>query len=441
MRNKKRFLGIVAILLSVIPASVFAQASSINTFSPYTFNGLGDFTTPGATYMRSMGGVGVGFRSAMLVNPLNPAGLSATGRNTFIFNLGFENQNFYSRTAESKTSFNTFNIRDVIVQFPVYKKMGISVGVTPLTNVGYRVEMIETDPNIIANLGQVRYLYAGEGGIAQFKLGYGLEISKGFSLGAELIYYRGSIDRSYGTEIFPVIAGGNFGDVTGIQRERYSRLGTSVGIQYNIIDKDHRLLTFGATFQPKTNLRPDYEHLVVSSSLFGDTIVNNSGSKDFHLPMMFTTGLFYQTTKVGVGMDYTFQNWTGINTDQQRDGVVFKNNHFVKAGVQYTPNRYDVRSYMKRWTYRAGMRYNNYYMVVNDNTIHDYAVTLGVGIPIRAQGLSCVNVGAEFGTRGSTRTGVFDGRQFQMVKENYFKVSIGLSLFGEDYWFVRHKYN
>lgn len=44
------------------------------------------------------------------------------------------------------------------------------------------------------------------------------------------------------------------------------------------------------------------------------------------------------------------------------------------------------------------------------------------------------------GMPGTTATGMIGTRQFRMVRENYIKVSIGLSLFGEDDWFKRFKY-
>ena len=44
------------LLLSVIPLATYGQNSSLNTFSPYTFYGIGDFATQGPGYIRSMGG-------------------------------------------------------------------------------------------------------------------------------------------------------------------------------------------------------------------------------------------------------------------------------------------------------------------------------------------------------------------------------------------------
>lgn len=441
MRNKIAILKVMLIMLLALPAVAFSQGSSINTFSPYTFYGIGDFATQGPAYIRSMGGAGVGYRSPTQINYLNPASMSTIGRQSFIFNMGLEGGGYYSKTASKTTSFNTFNIRDIALQFPLYKKIGLGISVTPYSKVGYRVDMEETDPTILANVGSVTYNYLGQGGITQAKMALGIEVFKNFSLGAELIYYHGQIDRSFSTNINPVISDAKYYNTLGRALEEYSKMAYNVGFQYNVIANENRVLTLGATYQPKFNMKPRISREISTSSIFADTISYSSAKENFYLPSSLTAGLFYQTTKWGFGLDYSTQNWKGINPSDTQNGVQFSNNQSLKVGAQYTPNVADIRSFYKRWTYRAGLRYNDYYMTINDHKINDLAITIGLGIPTKMQGLSAVNVGLELGQRGTTATGIYQTRQFQMVRERYFKVSIGFSLFGEDYWFMKHKYN
>jgi hypothetical protein len=72
-------------------------------------------------------------------------------------------------------------------------------------------------------------------------------------------------------------------------------------------------------------------------------------------------------------------------------------------------------------------------VVLNDQPISDVALTMGVGIPLRMTGLSNVNLGLELGTRGTTKAG--------LSRENYLKFTVGFSFLGEDYWFVKMKYD
>ena len=81
-------LAVAAML--VVPVSAMAQTSSINAFSPYSMYGIGELQTPGVVAQRSMGGVGLGMRSSVMVNPLNPAAYSLTPRQGFLFDFGVE---------------------------------------------------------------------------------------------------------------------------------------------------------------------------------------------------------------------------------------------------------------------------------------------------------------------------------------------------------------
>jgi len=57
-------------------------------------------------------------------------------------------------------------------------------------------------------------------------------------------------------------------------------------------------------------------------------------------------------------------------------------------------------------------------------------VTFGLGLPITGS-LSNVNLGFEFGKKGTTSN--------SLVQENYFNINIGVSL--NDKWFVRSKFH
>ena len=101
MQNNKRILRVVLALLLALPAAAWAQSSSLNTFSPYTFYGIGDFSTQGPGYMRSMGGAGIGLRNALKINYLNPASYSRLKQKAFLFTVENEGNHTYSKTSEA----------------------------------------------------------------------------------------------------------------------------------------------------------------------------------------------------------------------------------------------------------------------------------------------------------------------------------------------------
>ena len=85
-------------------------------------------------------------------------------------------------------------------------------------------------------------------------------------------------------------------------------------------------------------------------------------------------------------------------------------------GVEYTPNRYDARHFLKRWSYRAGFRYGAYNQTFNGDKLAQYAVTAGIGIPVRRGAFSAIDIGVEYGRRGYN---IAD--RLGLVRQQYFK--------------------
>ncbi|MCD8101729.1 MAG: hypothetical protein LUE26_04030 [Alistipes sp.] len=438
-----------AVILSLAGASLFtislkAQNSSINTFNPYTLYGIGDFSTKGPANLRSMGGIGVAFRDSHLdpymanYNNLNPASYSSVPRRAFLFNFELEGENYYLKDANTKTTYNTFNIRDVGISFPLAKNLGFGFSVSPYSSVGYRMEAVLDDRDILADIGEATVRYTGEGDINQYKFGIGYQLFRNFSLGAEMIYYHGYLDRQQRIIITSITGGGNIGDTKAHMTEKVSRMMMMAGFQYDLINTNRRVLTLGGTYNMGGKLNSKKEQYIPADSYGSDTIFHSYMTSNVSLANTYTAGLFYQTAKIGVGLDYAFADWRssnkGIGYAMSGGGYArYNNTNSVKAGFEITPNRYDFRRYMNRISYRVGVRYEDYYMSFNGKKINEAAVTMGFGIPVRMGVPSFINVGLEYGRQGTTGSG--------MVRANFFKFSIGLTLFGEDYWFVKQKYD
>jgi hypothetical protein len=80
--------------------------------------------------------------------------------------------------------------------------------------------------------------------------------------------------------------------------------------------------------------------------------------------------------------------------------------------------------------YRAGFRTENTGLVVNGESIREFGISFGAGLPLGFD-YSDVNLGFEYGQRGTTNK--------NLIKEDFFSFSISLSL--NDRWFKRRKYN
>ncbi|MBR2932524.1 MAG: hypothetical protein IKC30_07310 [Rikenellaceae bacterium] len=432
-----RILKHIVILLAtaafaVVPSVLSAQENSLNAYSPYTLYGVGELHTPGTVAQRSMGGVGVAMQSNLVYNPLNPAALGNTMQQSFIFNFGTEGQNFYSKQGDAKTSFNTFNVRDIAIQFPLAKKLGMSASVTPYSSVGYRILTEETNPDVVADIGYVDYYHVGEGSITEAKLAIGWEPFKRFFIGASGMLYVGDLDRSYTTRITAITAGqGTYSSASGLDNMSVSRVMANVGAQYHIIMKPQAALTVGAVYDFGGELKAKTKHYISSNNVYSDTVSLVKGVSPIALPASLSVGIYFHSPKVTTGFDYVYQDWESKNEYDAVNKVGYTNTHTYKFGIQFTPNRGDVRRVLNRWSYRLGARYGSSYLTFQGQKLPDMALTLGVGIPIKLFGTSSIDVGCELGRRGRLSNG--------LVRDTYFKFSIGMSMFGEDYWFSRYK--
>ncbi|HJA98492.1 MAG TPA: hypothetical protein H9779_02685 [Candidatus Alistipes avicola] len=448
MQVKRAVVKLGLVLAMIIPCAAWGQSSSTNAFSPYSMYGLGELQTPGTLRTRSMGGVGIGMRSTSSINLLNPASYSVVRPKSFVFDFGVEGQCFYNAQKYGgqtlKTSNYTFNFHDIAFQMPLARRVGLGFSLTPYSSVGYRMKHEETSDDIWGNIGRVQYQWEGDGDVTEVKLGVGWEIIPGLSIGAALQYYWGDIDRTYKTAILENIVGGDqIASASGVENYSISRLKGQFGLQWSPIYNRRRILTIGATYDIGGNLNPKVTKSVTTGDVITSVAKGDTVRLDLKLPRQIAVGIYYTTPKIAVGADYVYQNWRGSNSrivERAAGGfdVAYRNTSTFKVGVEYTPNRGDIRSVLKRWSYRAGVRYGTFNQTFGGLNVNEYAVTLGVGIPLRIMGSSAIDLGVELGQRGS-----FDriNEQIGLVKQTYFKFSIGITMFGEDYWFVRPKYD
>ncbi|HIS33700.1 MAG TPA: hypothetical protein IAA79_02100 [Candidatus Avirikenella pullistercoris] len=433
--GKKYRLALTVIILSVLSLAARAQDAAGNVFNPYSVYGLGEFNIQGTSAAKSMAGTGVALRSPVQANNINPASFSAMVQKAFLFSFGMQGVNNYLQTSSFRNSHNNFTMNDVSIVFPITKGLGFGFSVMPYTSVGYKISYNETDPDFIANIGDAQYIYTGGGGINLFKVGFGWEVFKGFSFGANMVYYLGSIERLGQTIVNAVIPSGQEFRTTIISNtDQINVANFEIGIQYNIPLKNKgRNLTLGAVYQPKVSSNIERTRYIYGyGSTITDSISLEVTKSPLKMPHKFSAGVAYNTHNLTLTLDYNFQNWSNAFFMEAGNGMSTTKAQDVRLGFEITPNRTDIRYMMKRWTYRAGVRYNNSYLVRNGNQIKDYAVSVGFGIPLQRGGFSLLNVGGEFGQMGELKNG--------MVRNTYVKLYVGFNLFTQG-WFVRHKFN
>ena len=95
------------------------------------------------------------------------------------------------------------------------------------------------------------------------------------------------------------------------------------------------------------------------------------------------------------------------------------------------PQYNSFSSYFKRTVYRAGIRFEKSGLVINDESIKEFGISFGIGLPVgESRLLSNANIGFEYGQRGTTKN--------NLIQEDFLNVQLSLSL--NDRWFQKRKF-
>jgi hypothetical protein len=457
----------------------FVAKAQEATNSPYSAYGIGDVNPKSFGNTYAMGGATIAMQNdttpMYFINNANPASYSSVRFTTADLAIRFNRTQL--QTSGDKQATNTGAIGHLALVFPIKKNWwGASAGILPYSSVGYKVSQSTT----ITNVGDVDLLYVGNGGLNQAYFGnavkplYWLPAAflqskkyeqlkqekndslikkilkrkkalRELSIGANASYMFGNLNYTQ-YSIFPT-NGNNFNTSTGTTT-RVSDFYFDYGMQYAFtVDsikgrdlKENVKIMMGATMSTQTNLNARVDSLSYSyfnningAAVIKDTIINSSGRRgDITIPLSFGFGL---AVKKGnrwlLAADYAVQNWSQFKMFNQSQG--FKNSNRISFGVQYVPKN-DGR-YLERVNYRIGGRYAQTMIVVNNYQLIEQAITFGLGLPVSTQRawqiFSMVNIGVEFGTRGTTT--------HNLVKEQFFKASLGFTI--NEAWFLPRKYD
>ncbi|MDR3351153.1 MAG: hypothetical protein LBN98_05890 [Prevotellaceae bacterium] len=423
---KKITLAACCLLSATIAGA--QNEDAVNTFTPYTFYGIGDLSSPGLSYHRGMGGIGIGMRSSRTINYLNPAALSAQDTLSFMFDFGAEMQNYYLATSTHSSVNNSFNMHHMVMSFPIWGKTVMALSVLPYSSVGYDIYRKETRPEILVESGDVTYSHHGEGGLNQVMMSVGHSFGR-LSIGGQVQYIFGSIDR------FDNV---NFANASEISRVNSGKLikasnfAFGLGAQYTQPLGKYRL-TAGALYQFANNMPIEKIDFIYSIGGMGADTLRHDSNPNARLLVPASLGVgvtFSEGAKWLAGVDYTYRDWTRADFDAPSSRS-FKAmpEHIIRAGFEYTPNRYDIRYFLKRWSYRGGLFFENTYLQFDATRIKNYGLTFGIGIPVGNLN-NALNIAAELGQRGTTRD--------NLIRERYWKLSVSVSLY--DIWFVKQRF-
>lgn len=422
-----------------IPA--FANGGGTDSgYSPYSKFGIGTLNRKGTAYNATMGGVGTASRDHQFINIVNPASVTARDSLSFMVDFNVENDNRYFRqntdggTLESVN--NTFNFSGFSFSFPIWRSSAMMVGIVPFSSVGYDFAHKLDNPDyypVTGRTGNISDAYTGQGSIYNLFAAGGVTFFKRLSIGAQFDYYFGNLEKSYvrkfATSGYRSIYDGDLIHMQGF--------GGKFGVQYEQPIGRHRLIV-GGTYRLKTDLVGSSIHLrYASQSDIADTLTNkivNLHDAGVNIPWEYSVGIsFGELNRWTAEFNYTMSDWTKSRMEGtsgfSAKGFSATANRLFNCGFSVTPNRGDIRYYMKRVTYRLGAYYNKESYFLNGTQISSYAITAGMTFPV-FKWFNGLTVGAEFGRRGTLQNG--------LIRETFVNFSIAINLF--DIWFVKPTY-
>lgn len=430
MLKVRRILAVSALLML---SCVFVKAQTEGTysgFSPYSVYGVGNLHTPGTAWNRGMGGVGIAARNHRFINIMNPASVTARDTLSFMADFGLNGRISLFSEGDKRALNTTFNIDDFVISFPMWNHTAFMVGINPLSDVGYKIAYSELSKDNLTT-GRQSFSSIGNGGVYQVFAAAGGTFWNRLSVGAQVNYSFGNINKkaamSYEDEAARSWTTGDSLQVNNVTAK--------IGLQYEQPVGRGSSFILGATYKFSTAFTGYHIHYE-QMGVYRNNKIDNLSTSGLRMGDELGIGISYKKgDNLLVEFDYTRADWSRSGFDS---AAGFSNNGLVgfsssvgqsfRLGAEITPNRNDIRYFLKRCTYRAGAYYDSSYYTVDGAHVDAVGITLGMTLPV-FRWYNGLSIGLDFGRRGL---------QTSQVKETYFGFNVGMNIF--DIWFKKPHY-
>jgi hypothetical protein len=406
----------------VASSVVFGQAAK----SPFSTFGIGENYGTSLAHNQGMGGVGLSQPQVWFLNNQNPALLAY---NTFtVFQAGILAEQLDISDGTTRESVRGGNLNYLALGFPIkFGKIATSIGLSPYTNVNYKLQYIEQVGN---STDTATITEEGRGGLTQLYWSNGFKIHKNIAVGVKASYVFGSVDNVFQNEVTNFTRQVLF--ITGVDENTYSKgflVGGGISYSVDSLFKGNYRFSVGAVydFEGKLTAERDVD-LYRLSGITGDTIESSTLRREkgtLQLPSSVGVGIsFGKDRKWAIGIDYSQQDWTtfrSLSNDDENLGRAWR----LGIGGEYTPDFVSL-NYFKRVTYRIGVSQAPFF--ANGRKVNDFGINFGFSLPT---GRSSIDLAFKAGRRGSLTDNA--------LTENYFKVYVGLTL--NDQWFIKRKFD
>lgn len=427
-KAKSQLISIVVLLLACVISTTLKSQTRIST--PYSRYGIGSLNHLTNARTLGMGGADQALSNPLYINFNNPASYADFKNNSFVFNGGLRAQRNVLETQEQTDRSGYSSLGYLEFGTPITEWMGASFGLIPYSNVGYNIE----DSQVLDNIGAVKYTYEGSGGVNQFYVGSGFSILPNLTAGFNAIYYFSKMSFTRSSK-FPDST--DYLDIRIKDRQSPGDIGLNFGIQYEKdLGKNHTL-TFGGTYSMQNHISATRDYIVESLRPRAGTISNVQDTVTFRegntgeitLPASFGFGIKYSKKQLWqiIG-DFKYTSWKNFKSFGVEDSL--QNSLSAALGLEFSPKSTSVSGYFKRMDYRLGASFKQSYLQLRGTRLNKIGINFGLSFPL-PKSPSTIDIGVKLGQMGTT--------DHNLLKENYIKASLGLSIIQN--WYRERKYD
>jgi len=409
--------SVLIFIVSVLISNVYAQELQISSL--LSNFGSGTRFSEATVSEKAQGDLSVvNNNTKENISIVNPASLSNLTLTSFSASINLLGNKIESETSNYNTS--VVSLSNVSFAIPLGPKGGFAIGLRARSAVGF-----EVDSDTFYN--------SANGGVNQIYIGLGYKIFKGLSVGAQLSNYFGKTEK--------ISASKNIATAT-VLENRYNVTGNSFkfGVEYEYPLSKKIKAQIGVIGALSYDLKADgtfelYDAIETDENVFTETTtdsqVENTNGREEN-PFKYTVGFgLGEEDHWFAGLSYESQDavsYTGnaFNRTNESAGASYERANKISLGGYITPDKYALKNYFKKVTYRAGVKYENTGLELNDNSVKNIGVSFGFGLPVGRK-VSYLNLSFELG-----RVGDVGDNNYQ---EEYFNVGVNFSL--ADKWFKK----
>ncbi len=411
-------MQVCRVIIAMIVVTLTAELLSGSTGTTYSRFGIGERLHLAGVRSIGMGGVSIALREGYNVNIANPASWGDIP--VVQFNGSMYYENIFSDDGVNTGGIGTGSINSAMLGLPIMPSRGVtvSIGFAPMTRVGYN---IETQRNI--EDGFQSTTHTGNGGITNLIAGASYRFNRNFSVGAMALYRMGILNYEWSTRYS--IPG--YGSGSTFRELDIGGVAGQFGLLYSGLLAQRREgetgpLTIGVIFTTPARLNVEEEFKIVYQTGIDTTTVRTG---TIQLPYTIGVGVGYKIDQRNlIAVDARYEPWDDFRKFGEPDSQL---RNSTRLGVGWErQGRFDEvgAGFLNRTTFRLGLLYNASYFNLRNTPINETFVTFGMGIPV--SGSAVLDIGAQFGVRGTTDN--------NLQRDTLFRIYFSLNMF--ERWFV-----